>query len=405
MKIRAIRVFFTFKTKLMTKFCIACLFFFISIGIMAQNIQFLEKGADYFKLSQTQNKIIFVDFQASWCKPCKLMEQTVFKNDTIGRFYNQNFINLSFNTDSSDGKAISKKYGVTFLPTFLFLDANGNLLHRSFGGRNVSDFLTLGKIALDSTKRFDGIKKRFVSGYRESTFLKTVADMAFENGDTALLTESSTAYLHTQKDWLTPANMDFIRKYTKSADFEGFTYIMSHQDTFQRKFGQMYLWKLEETFIPNDLSRRFLNLSDNEAKMQLQARLKPFVNEQMSEKLISIAIIFQLQATKQNVAMVSAIVEHIKKFPNTSPYLLVNFGWMIYDKSEQPEILQAAIDWTLKSLQMQDDGTTNEVIAHLLFKKGDKIKAKFYAERAIELAKTSGENVSDAKELLLEINK
>jgi thiol-disulfide isomerase/thioredoxin len=389
----------------MTKFCVVFPFFLFSYLCAAQNIQFVEKGVDYFKLSQTQNKIIFVDFQASWCKPCKLMEQTVFKNDTIGRFYNQNFINLSFNTDSSDGKAFSKKYGVQFLPTFLFLDGNGNLLHRSFGYRNVDDFLTLGKTALDSTKRFAGIKKRFVSGYRESAFLKTVADMAFENGDTLLLTESATAYLHTQKDWLTPANMDFIRKYTKSADFEGFTYILAHQDTFERKFGQMYLWKLEETFVPNDLSRRFLNLSDKDAKAQLQARLKPFVDDQMSEKLISTAIIFQLDKTKQNVALMTAIVEHVKKYPASNPYTLVNFGWMVYEKSEQPETLRAAIDWCLKAIERNDDATTNEITAHLFFKNGDKIKAKFYAERAIEWAKTSGENISDTQELLIQINK
>jgi thiol-disulfide isomerase/thioredoxin len=389
----------------MTKLNVVLLCLLFACVGTAQNIQFLEKGTDYFKLSQAQNKIIFIDFQAAWCKPCKLMEQTVFKNDTISRFYNQNFINVTLNTDSSEGKAMSKKYGVVFLPTFVFLDANGNLLHRNSSAQDVNTFLALGMTALDSTKRFAGLKKRFLSGYRESAFLKSFAEMAFESGDTMLFKASATAYLHTQKDWLMPENMDFIRKYTKSADFEGFTYILAHQDTFQRRFGKMTLWKLEETFIPNDLSRRFLNLSEPAAKAQLQAQLKPFVNEQMSEKLIHMAIIFQLQAKKQKVALMTAIVEYVEKFQTMNPYTLVNLSWMVYEQSEQPETLQAAIDWSLKAIEISDDATTNEVTAHLFFKKGDNIKAKFYAERAIERAKTNGGDASDAKDLLSQINK
>jgi thioredoxin-related protein len=390
----------------MTRFQIIFGFLNLPLWITAQNIQFLEPHVDYWKLSQSQNKIIFMDFQAAWCKPCKLMEQNVFKKDEIARFYNENFINCSFNADSSDGRAVCKKYGVQMLPTFLFLDANGNILHRAFGYKDVDAFLTLGKTALDSTKRFEGIKKRFLAGYRDTDFLKTVAEQAFEVSDTSLMKQSATAYLLAQKDVLTPNNMNFIRKFTQSADFEGFKYILAHQDSFQQKFGQMYFWRLTETFIPNDLSRRFPNLYEKEqSKVDLRARLKPFVGEDMSETLISMATIFQLDAAKQNETLITAIVEHVQKFKTKNPNTLINLGWMIYEKSEQPDILRQATDWALQAIQIREDGTAHEIAAHLFFKNGDKINAKFHAEQAIELAKTTGENVSDAQILLNDINK
>jgi uncharacterized protein YyaL (SSP411 family) len=57
---------------------------------------------------QKQVKPIFVDCYTSWCAPCKKMEQTVFVNDTVYKFYNEHFINFKVDMEKGEGVEMKK---------------------------------------------------------------------------------------------------------------------------------------------------------------------------------------------------------------------------------------------------------------------------------------------------------
>ena len=77
------------------------------------------------KLAQEEGKPLFIDSYAKWCIPCKKME-SVFKDREVAKVLNDNFINVKVNMDQPYGKEYQARYGVIFLPTFLFLDFLGN---------------------------------------------------------------------------------------------------------------------------------------------------------------------------------------------------------------------------------------------------------------------------------------
>ena len=117
--------------------------------IYSQNIIF--KGGDNWesilKQSKVENKIIFVDAQTTWCVPCKEMEKLVFTDSLVYNFYNEKFINVKMDMEKGDGKILAKKYNVQYFPTYLFIDSNGNILHRNYSKMSINDFLNLGKNA------------------------------------------------------------------------------------------------------------------------------------------------------------------------------------------------------------------------------------------------------------------
>ena len=51
---------------------------------------------DTLQKSKKSNKPIFLDIYASWCEPCKALEQNVYTNKVLGKFMNSNFINVKY---------------------------------------------------------------------------------------------------------------------------------------------------------------------------------------------------------------------------------------------------------------------------------------------------------------------
>lgn len=114
--------------------------------LKAQGIKFFE-GTWEQALAQAkkENKPLFVDAYTVWCGPCKYMSNNVFPVDSVGKFYNENFINVKYDMEKGDGPTFATNYRVTAYPTLLYLNPEGKVLHRIMGGRQPSDFIKEGR--------------------------------------------------------------------------------------------------------------------------------------------------------------------------------------------------------------------------------------------------------------------
>ena len=101
-------------------------------------------------LSSKKKKIVFIDFYIDACAPCRLMDQEVFTNESVHRFYNKNFVNFKVDAIDFDYVNLALKYKVQEYPTLVFLDDKGNVLHRHYGAASAVKLLELGKIVMDS---------------------------------------------------------------------------------------------------------------------------------------------------------------------------------------------------------------------------------------------------------------
>lgn len=99
-----------------------------------------RKGIEFFKgtwsealLKATQeNKYIFVDVYATWCGPCKQLKKT-FKDEEVGNYYNKNFVNVSIDGETPEGRKFLYQYKIDSYPTLLIVDSNGKVKTKSIG--------------------------------------------------------------------------------------------------------------------------------------------------------------------------------------------------------------------------------------------------------------------------------
>lgn len=94
-------------------------------------------------------KMVFLDCYTTWCGPCKYMSNTVFPMESVGEYFNKNFVNIKIDMEKGEGIEIAKKYNIRAYPTFLILDAKGNEINRILGSADADVFIEKVKKALD----------------------------------------------------------------------------------------------------------------------------------------------------------------------------------------------------------------------------------------------------------------
>lgn len=106
-------------------------------GVNFQHISFAEA----IEKAKTENKLIFPDCYTSWCGPCKYMADKVFVLEKAGDYFNTRFVNLKIDMEKEEGKELSAKFSVAAFPTFLLIDAYGNIRGRVEGAGEIDDFI------------------------------------------------------------------------------------------------------------------------------------------------------------------------------------------------------------------------------------------------------------------------
>lgn len=79
--------------------------------------------AEGFQQGESENKKIFLVFNADWCRYCVQMERETFQNPTVVAYVNRYFVPISVNSDRE--QEIAAKYNVRGLPSTWFISEKG----------------------------------------------------------------------------------------------------------------------------------------------------------------------------------------------------------------------------------------------------------------------------------------
>ena len=178
-------------------------------------------------------KLVFVDCYTSWCAPCKWMEKNVFVNDTIHQYFNKQFINFKVDMEKGEGVSLRERYKVTSFPTYLFVDAKGNQVHRTGSRMSVQDFITEAKRASEPGSTLADMEKKFNSGDRS---LKLLTDYAivlqrvnggqFDKVRTELISKVKEEELNTPLGWT------IIKTFARDEEDKLGNYLIQHRRQF-----------------------------------------------------------------------------------------------------------------------------------------------------------------------------
>ncbi|MBT8397894.1 MAG: thioredoxin family protein [Gemmatimonadetes bacterium] len=105
-------------------------------------VAFLHDFEEAEVLARQEGKALFIDFETTWCGPCKVMDEWVYTADAV---VDVSRAVVSVKVDGDERLDLKERFGVTGFPTMILLGADGTEKGRASGYVNVADmteFLT-----------------------------------------------------------------------------------------------------------------------------------------------------------------------------------------------------------------------------------------------------------------------
>ncbi len=90
--------------------------------------------------ARATSKLVFIDFNTTWCTPCRKLEKETFSKPEVQAVLSK-MVSMSIDAESKAGLPLSQKFHISGYPEMLVLDSSGKELGRISGFQPPEKFL------------------------------------------------------------------------------------------------------------------------------------------------------------------------------------------------------------------------------------------------------------------------
>lgn len=377
---------------------------FIGAFALAQGIKFEESNfTAVLAKAKKENKLVFIDAYTTWCGPCKLMAKNIFPQKTVGDYYNSHFINAKIDMEKGEGIEIAKKYNVKAFPTYLFVDGNGELVHRTLGYVEENDFIQFAKDAGDPGKRLTALKQKFEDGEKDPEFLKNLASLTMYN-DAEFAGRVMERYFSSKKE-LDREDVQMLLSVAQNPDSPMYKIFQAKKDEISKIITPEKYEAIDKNIKISSVFKKSYNAQsktwdDNYFLTEAQK----FLSKEEAEKILKKAQASRALRDKDFAKYEKLTLELNQDTSALSSEELNSLAWNFFENVSNKASLEKALVWAQESVKKDENFANTDTLANLYNKTGDKKNAKLWAEKSIELAKKTGQDSSDTEKLLKSLN-
>ena len=378
---------------------LALLFFLIPAGLAAQ-IKFMDSWDEAISSARMNGKLIFLNAYTEWCEPCDEMEEYTFTDLEVANFFNSTFVNVQLDMEDYPGVELAEAYTIGVFPSFLFINGNGEVVHRGCGAMDANQFLALAEDALADSITLMAMEKRYDAGDRSTDFMLSYLELLEE----ACLDAERFAARYLKNidllDMTKETPWEVFAAYQWDIYSREFQYLLKNKKVFEDSVGQKvvnaklydtYLSQYQEIFEAeelHDFGMRALLHSFKDVTFSGSDTLRLMMNLHYSEY------------TENWPDYADYAVELVGMTNLEDPEQLNELAWKFYLFVDNKNQLEIASTWAQQAVDQQPEPSMIDTYASLQFKLGNKKKAVELEKRALELAQELYEDTSHYKHQL-----
>ena len=114
------------------------------------------------------------------------MAAETFPQQTVGDYFNKNFVNYKIDAEKGEGPGLAGKYEVSAYPTLVFVNAEGELVYKFMGVRTADKLIAEGGrkpcVYMLLAPRIAAMEKEYEQGKRGKVFLGEYYALLKESG-------------------------------------------------------------------------------------------------------------------------------------------------------------------------------------------------------------------------------
>jgi thiol-disulfide isomerase/thioredoxin len=436
------------------------LFFFFPFSSFAEDgkgIKFTEGSwVQVLSEAKKQNKLIFIDIYTTWCGPCKAMSAKVFTNTQVGEKFNEAFINYKIDAEKGEGIELAKNFAITAYPTYLFVNAGGELVYRSLGAMPAEKFIIEADKALTAGKSYkssEELDKDFKEGRRDTGFLYEYMKRKNLNGgeNSVLLDEYLKAT--PESSYKTEKVLSIIAENIGTVETRAFEILADALNRYMNMTVQQQKYVLSG--ISKAKRNTFKKVLDNRDKALLERLIEAVRNTSYSmagfeaeekqfrleyAKITRDVESFKKIASRESAKLMAKTAEELaaetqqqitnfkegalaKNLDETTPqfkmildnlaenaqkttsFQLNEYAWGYVQMITSPKDLEEALKWSERAIALVESPANLDTYAILLSKLGRKKEAIKAEKKAIKLGKKEGGDTKDLQQTLKDIKR
>lgn len=375
-------------------------FLFLAAIAFAQGIKFEEGNfKSILAKAKKENKLVFIDAYAVWCGPCKLMVKNIFPLKPVGDYYNANFVNAKIDMEKGEGIDLAKKYNVKVFPTYLFINGDGEEVHRTIGYVEEKDFIQFAMDAGDPSKRLTALKQKFEKGEKDPEFLLNLANLTIYN-DTDFSNKVIERYFDSKPE-LTRDNLGLLFQAMKSTEGAPYRIFTERKADILKMLPEQQYASMDKNVKVNTVMAKAYNTTTKKLdETYFLAETQKFMTKDEAENLLKRVKASRALKDKDFATYEKITIELNKDTSALSADQLNSLAWNFFENVTTKSSLETAVKWAEESVKKNENYANTDTLANLYNKIGDKKNAKIWAQKSVELGKAAGEDTGDTEKLL-----
>jgi len=314
--------------------------FFFSTALLSQ-VQFIEvktqeEMEEAQKLASDQMRLLFVDVYATWCGPCKMMDQQVYTDPAVADWMNEHFVNVRLDGECDYGMEYVTEQKLEGYPTMYVFDDDGERISKIVGFTPAEELLLSLELTDEGYQRVKKFRARKDQGTLDADAFAEYISVVREMGNLEEANKLADEYLERVIDPKLSDSDIRVVAFHMDLDDVWWDAFASDKQRLKRILDKDYLGALENIYSST------LSLALEEARIDLISKmaneLSPLVEtETASWDLRSLPFIQYYYYSGQNEELISYVNQRFESDRKGDHRWLFGAASQITDMDQQSQ--------------------------------------------------------------------